>query len=141
MKLELADSLSASLAQPLQSAAQAANGAQFALMLSLVFEAKIGDRIGFSETGGSVNEATVAASFAPVRIEHSLARALDSGNAAAFNLYNCLYRECPIGAEPAVDKPAQAEVFPPAFDRRGRGEEMLKQIEKSKQQASYMSGA
>ena len=135
MKLAITDNLSASLAQPLQHAAQTTNGAQFALMLSLIFEAKAGATISPTQES---NAPLAISRFAPVHIEHSLSRALENGNAAAFNLYNCLYLECPIGDETNLEKPTQTEEFPAAFDRRGRGEEMLKEIEQSKQHTGYM---
>lgn len=138
MKLAITDNLSASLAQPLQHAAQTTNGAQFALMLSLIFEAKAGVAIPSTQES---NAPLAISRFAPVHIEHSLSRALERGNAAAFNLYNCIYQECPIGDETNLKKPAQVEGFPAAFDRRGRGEEMLKEIEQSKRHTGYIKAS
>ncbi len=139
MPLDIIDALSTSLAEPLNRAVQTANGAQFALMLSLMFEAKTGRDLFSSPADKELSGLTADYKFAPMRIDHSLALALESGNAAAFNLYNCLYRECSIGEAPTIKKALPTAEFPAAFDRRGRGGEMIKEIEKSKQQANRMS--
>lgn len=142
MKLETTDALAASLAQPLNQSVQSANGAQFALMLSLMFEAKVGGRVEYTEAvTESQPPSPLTGTFAPEHLDHSLSLALQSGNAAAFNLYNCLYHECPIKQDVTVTTPEEPEEFPVAFDRRGRGAEMIIEIEKSKQQAQYLTAA
>ena len=133
MKLALDEVLATSLVEPANPSVRSANTAQFALLLSLAYQSQAGT------APASAKGASVESEFAPFHLDRSLGFALQSGSAAAFNLYNCLYRECPVSSDGAV-KPAAVEPGrqPVLFDRRGRGAEMISEIEASRRQVQSL---
>lgn len=139
MNTELIDALSANLALPINQSVQASNGAQFALMLSLVWEGQVGKTVGIDE---AANSAEVSGhneiSLSPLQLNKSLGLALQSGNAAAFNLLNSLYSERIIAADGPIPPRTEPKGYPSTLDRRGKGEHMLNEIEQSRQQAQRL---
>ena len=90
MQAELVAPLSANLATPINQAIQKSDGAQFALMLSLLFEARLerGSELVATET--IVNRQNDAPSY---HMNFTLNKALQGGSMAHFNLVNSLYHE------------------------------------------------
>jgi len=85
---------------PLNEALQKSDGAQFALMLSLLFEARSGQSDAafhqepmYSDQQPAGQSNTESPSY---NLNHSLSRALQSKSMAHFNLINSLYHEKPL---------------------------------------------
>lgn len=140
MNTDIIDALSANLALPINQSVQTANGAQFALMLSLMLEGQVGRAKGVDGVrqiveGGAGGEIVSS----PLQLNRSLGLALQSGNAAAFNLLNSLYSERIVAVDEPPPPRAEQSGYPSALDRRGKGESMLSQIEQSRQQAQRLS--
>lgn len=141
MNADIIDALSANLALPINQSVQTANGAQFALMLSLMLEGQVGRAKGIDGAkqiveGGAGGEIVSS----PLQLNRSLGLALQTGNAAAFNLLNSLYSERIVAVDEQPPPPrAEQSGYPSALDRRGKGESMLSQIEQSRQQAQRLS--
>jgi hypothetical protein len=92
--------LSSSLTLPLNEALQKSDGAQFALMLSLLFETRAGQSdAAFSQESMYADQQPAGQSNTQspsYNLNHSLSRALQSNNPAHFNLINSLYHEKPL---------------------------------------------
>lgn len=138
MKTELIDALSANLAQPINQSVQTANGAQFALMLSLMLEGQVGRSVaGAVQTIESRPGNDMAP--APLQLNRSLGLALQAENAAAFNLLNSLYSERTVPTNEITPQRPEQSGYPSTLERRGKGDAMLSEIEQSRQQAQNLS--
>lgn len=84
--------LAANLALPLNSAAQKADGARFALMLSILSEGRYGEPLQ-AEQGAEVFLEHHRVTEPAFHLDLSLNQALSHNNPHSFNLLNSLYNE------------------------------------------------
>ncbi len=141
MQIETSEALSNSLAAPINHAVSSANGAQFALMLSLVYEAQVGQKTDWGPESKPQEDTAGNYSSIPLQMNHTLAVALQSANGAAFNLVSALYSERQLAAISSEAPDKQKADYPPQMDRRGRQDTMLETIDTSKRYADILSAA
>lgn len=100
---------SSNITLPLNQSVQQSNGAQFALMLSLLFESR-GQQVQQTALSAAPLQAVSAAPVSPVisqqdfNLETSLTRALTNNQAHHFNLLHSLYAEHSIAIDQAGQK-------------------------------------
>ncbi len=142
MHIETTDALSNNLAGPINQAVSSANGAQFALMLSLASEAQIGRKVEWDETNFQIRESVVQLDqqVAP-RLNGLLAAALQSGSGATFNLMNALYEERYIPVSTLTDQQTESPGNAARVDRRHSSDQTLGEIQASKKLADVLSSA
>lgn len=139
MQIESSEAFSDCLAGRLNSAVSSANGPQFALMLSLVYEAQQTKRESHQNT--PLDSVDRGYASIPIHLNQVLGLALQAANSAAFNLVNALYSERLLAA-PADDvRKEQKSDYPPELDRRGKPQSMLESINASKSFANRLSAA
>ena len=141
MQIETSEALSNSLAAPINHAVSSANGAQFALMLSLVYEAQVGQKTDWGPEFKPQADAASTHSSIPLQMNHTLAVALQSANGAAFNLLSAIYGERQLSATLSEVPDEQKADYPSEVDRRGRQDPMLETIDTSKRYADRLSAA
>lgn len=139
MQIEISEALSNSLAAPINHAVNSANGAQFALMLSLAHEAQVGQKTGWRPESKPPESTVSTHSSIPLQMNHTLAVALQSGNGAAFNLVSALHGERQPAATLSGTPDEQKADHSPQIDRRGRQDPMLETIDTSKRYADRLT--
>lgn len=111
MNTEAINAPSSNITLPLNQSVQQANGAQFALMLSLLYETKIEQASAATHFQSRVpsfseSNATIEQQAEPeFNLETSQTRALFNNQQAHFQLMHSLYAECslPVDSIPAVN--------------------------------------
>jgi len=127
--------LASNLALPLNSAVQKADGARFALMLSLLSEGLYAQPPQAEYDGG------VAAKQHPVAVptfhlDTSLNRALQQNSPHSFNLLNSLYNERDRYLYPASDiRPFPTHHSDNLPEKVGNPETLMREIAQSREQA------